>query len=126
MIQFNTKESAALRSETHRNPPSLSNEKWAIESINELIDGKRDVDEASIKNIQEFVNHYELMSHHKATTVGLFAIDFNPDLLLQKFNNSQSDAHGIEAGDFEKLNDDWIKYMHDENHFKSPFFQIKF
>lgn len=65
------------------------------------------------------------LQHHKDTTVGLWAFDCDPKELLNKFNNSQSDSHSIERGEWEQLLEDWNKYVNDENVVKSPFFQIK-
>jgi len=74
------------------------------------------------------VDHYKLnkLIHHKDCTVGLFAFDSDPKKLMEKFNNSQSDAHGLPIEDFEQLNKDWIKFCNNENIIESPFFQIEY
>ena len=64
------------------------------------------------------------LEYFKESTVGLYAFDCPPSKLLEKFNASQSDAHSIECGEFEKLNEDWARFFNDENHIKSPFEQI--
>ena len=64
------------------------------------------------------------LQHHKDTTVGLWAFDCNPKELLNKFNDSQSDAHSIECGEFDQLIKDWEDFCDNHNFNSSPFFQI--
>lgn len=72
-------------------------------------------------------NHYKVkeLQHSKQTTVGLYVIDFDPKELLNRFNNSQSDAHSIECEEWERLLEDWNSYIDNKNIGKSPFDQIK-
>lgn len=65
------------------------------------------------------------LQHHKDTTVGLWAFDCDPKELLNKFNNSQSDAHSIECSEWEKLLEDWNRYVDNKNVIPSEFFQIE-
>jgi hypothetical protein len=53
-------------------------------------------------------------------------ITCNPEELLEKFNASQSDAHSIECGDFERLNEDWKRFCRNENYYNSPFMKIPY
>ena len=65
------------------------------------------------------------LQHHKDTTVGLWAFDCDPKELLNKLNNSQSDANPLELGEFEELIKCWNRFCNNKNSGKSPFFQIK-
>lgn len=81
------------------------------------------------KNIDEFENLLsepnKILEHHLNTTIGLYAIDFNPKELIKRFVDSQSDATRLLVEDVEDLVEDWEKWVKDENIGKSPFFQIK-
>jgi len=46
----------------------------------------------------------EELQHHKDTTIGLYAIDFNPKELIQRFVDSQSDATRLYVEDVEMIN----------------------
>lgn len=72
-------------------------------------------------------DHYRVkeLQHFKDASIGLHCTDKDPALLLELFNNSQSDAHSIECGEFEQVNEDWKRYIRNENYFKSPFFQLE-
>ena len=65
------------------------------------------------------------LQHHYDTTIGLYAIDFNPKELIKRFVDSQSDATRLLVEDVEELIEDWEKFLNDANIGKSPFFQIK-
>jgi hypothetical protein len=64
------------------------------------------------------------LQHYKNTTVGLYAIDFNPKELIKRFVDSQSDATRLVVEDVENLVEDWVKFIDDKNIGKSPFFRI--
>lgn len=72
----------------------------------------------------ELLDYIKELEHHKDTTLGLWAFDFDPKEILNKFNNSQSDAHSIECGIWEQLLTDWDKWLNNENYEESPFFKI--
>jgi len=72
-----------------------------------------------------YEKHVKMLQHHYDTTIGLWAFDCDPKELLNKFNNSQSDANPIECGDFDDLVASWNKFCEDKYIGKSPFFQIK-
>jgi hypothetical protein len=76
--------------------------------------------------IQLLIEWQQPLEHHKDNTCGLYAFDCNPKELLNKFNNSQSDAHNIECVQFEQLIIDWERFCDDKNFIGSPFFRIKF
>jgi hypothetical protein len=69
--------------------------------------------------------HVKMLQHHYDTTVGLYAIDFDPKELLERFSNSQSDAHSIECVEYENLLEDWNKWIDNKNIKECPFFQLK-
>lgn len=54
----------------------------------------------------------------------IYAIDFDPKLLIKKFVDSQSDATRLEVTQVEELVEDWIKWIDNKNIGKSPFFKI--
>lgn len=64
------------------------------------------------------------LQHYKDTTVGLYAIDFNPKELIKRFVDSQSDATRLVVEDVEDLVEDWVKFIDNKNIGKSPFFRI--
>lgn len=65
------------------------------------------------------------LQHHKDTTVGLWAIDFDPKDLINRFISSQSDACSLVVEDADSLREDWEKFIDNKNYNKSPFFQIQ-
>lgn len=78
-IEFNNAATAKARQQ--QKPLTLLKEKFVVESINNLIENSRlPVDSMVVSDIQEFVNHYQNLSHHMTTTVGLHATD-RPDLI---------------------------------------------
>jgi molybdopterin/thiamine biosynthesis adenylyltransferase len=95
-----------------------------VKSFDECIN---DFDE--ILNELELIQYSDLINkdlqHHKDTTIGLYAIDFNPKELIKRFVDSQSDATRLLFEDVEDLVEDWESWIEDENIGKSPFFQIK-
>jgi len=64
------------------------------------------------------------LEHHKDTTTGLYAIDFDPKELIKRFVDSQSDATRLVVEDVEDLVEDWCKFIENKNIGKSPFFRI--
>lgn len=78
-----------------------------------------------LKDIR-YDEYIKKLEHHKDTTCGLYAFDFEPKELLNKFNNSQSDANPIECSEFEELIKRWELFCNDEFIGKSPFFKIEF
>lgn len=64
------------------------------------------------------------LQHHKDTTVGLYAFDFDPKLIIHKFINSQSDACSLVVEDAEQLQKDWEDFIDNKNYFKTPFFKL--
>jgi hypothetical protein len=74
--------------------------------------------------LKETEKELNKLRHHEATTVGLFAIDFDPNELLNRFINSQSDACGLLAEDAEQLQKDWERWLSDKNEVENPFFKI--
>jgi hypothetical protein len=74
--------------------------------------------------LTEIEKELDKLKHHEAATVGLFAIDFHPNELLNRFIDSQSDACGLLAEDAEQLQKDWERWLSDKNEAKNPFFRI--
>ena len=64
------------------------------------------------------------LQRFKNATVGLYAIDFNPKELIERFVNSQSDACSLFTEDIDRLIEDWERWINDENIEKNPFHQI--
>lgn len=85
-IKFNDAESAQERSQTH--PLSLEQEREVIEVINTLI-GEYTLEKDDFKKVQDFVNHYQNMSH-LCTINGLFGIvwDGSSDLANKIFGEN--------------------------------------
>lgn len=85
-----------------------------IDNISLIADEIKKLFDAELKELQ----------HHRATTVGLYAIDFEPKGLIKRFVDSQSDATRLVVEDVEDLIEDWILFIDDKNMTKSPFFRI--
>jgi len=62
------------------------------EKLWSTIEKAREMDKANIKNMQHFID----------STVGLFAIDFDPKMLIKSFVDSQSDATSLLCEDVAK------------------------
>lgn len=70
MLHFNTPEGSKERQETK--PLTLGEETKVVEILNDRINGLPE----DLKGLlQRFLNHYQNLNHHKATTVGLWATD---------------------------------------------------
>ena len=89
-----------------------------IEDLNGLVDA---VDEAVKERVEAKLKELE---HHKNCTSGLYAIDFDPKELINRFINSQSDACNLEEEEAGKLHNDWAKWIDNKNIGESPFIKI--
>ena len=74
--------------------------------------------------LAEIETELNKLRHHEATTVGLYAIDFDPKELIKRFVDSQSGATRLLVEDVEDLVEDWAKFLNDKNIGKNPFFLI--
>ena len=83
MIDFNTQAGAEARSKTK--PLTLEQEQEAVNIINALIiftrQKKTDTEGLDEQLLQDFVNNYQNLNHHKAVTCGLWATD-QPDKVI--------------------------------------------
>ncbi len=66
------------------------------------------------KKIMKFVDYH----------FGLYAFDFDPKDIINRFVTSQSDACGLFTEQIDKLQEDWHRWCNNENIVKSPFFKI--
>jgi len=64
------------------------------------------------------------LRHLKSRVTGLYAIDFDPKQLVNRFINSQSDACNLEEEEAGKFHQDWGKWIDNENYVDSPFIEI--
>lgn len=72
-LEFNTPEGSLQRAQTK--PLTLQEEMEVVEIINILLK-KADSQSSSTHDLlQRFLNHYQNLNHHMATTVGLWATD---------------------------------------------------
>ena len=71
------------------------------------------------KLAKAIINDKELLELrlHKDFTKGLFAIDFDPRELIDRFINSKNDACQLLAEDAEQLDKDWCEWIDGEKLF---------
>jgi len=89
----------------------------------------KNIDGKTASRLLQAINNTEnkqisKLQHFKDTTVGLYAFDCNPEDLIIKFVNSQSDACSLFTEDVDRLTEDWKTFCNDKNIVKSPFFRI--
>jgi hypothetical protein len=72
-IEFNTLGGTKGRQETK--PLFLHEETEVVETINNMLAGNLVISKDSFDQLQRFINHYQNLSHHMATTCGLWATD---------------------------------------------------
>jgi hypothetical protein len=81
MLHYNKKEGSQERQQTQ--PLSLEENQKVVDLINEFMscaDARVHVSADEENLLYRFINYYQNLEHHKATTVGLWATD-RPDLL---------------------------------------------
>jgi hypothetical protein len=95
-----------------------------MEKIRELLNKLENGENLDIVDRFELAQGFRELIHFKDAYTGLYCMDCHPSELLEKLNNSQSDAHSLPIEDLEDLNKDWIKFVNNENFKKSPFIQL--
>lgn len=76
----------------------------------------------SLSDIMQEISDFILpLEHHKDTTIGLYAMDFNPSDLLYRFWQRSSDACPLECIEAEKQEKEFNEFV--KEHFV---FQIEF
>ena len=93
-------------------PLTLMEQETVIDALNYLLENDNGAIAPSwFGLLQRFVDNYSKLEHHRATTCGLYAVDRNPQFLLEEFWQRSSDACPLTCTEAENEEEAFKEYV---------------